>query len=325
MKKRGSAIIIAVLLVSAIGGIAFGFGRALFAELATAAIPENGIGAYYAAESGVEEALLRYRYDKNAEVAYDGKAITDQTKKIFRNNITTPPAGGQEVGNNPTTLAGISRSALYPTGPLSDQIYEMKMGSKVTALTDHKIIRDEVEKFDLGSFSGGTGNGEDVTLTLTHVPGSSAIPFPANCAMVEARLTGNIGAPAGPLKEFKKIFYNGAATCTVNSSVLGSADPDSKFDYRFGADYKVVSLMAQIRGASAPALHNAILTLKPIGGGVTVALSLPAGYVIPKINGSELTVNSTGYYGQAVRTIEVKLDRQSGTLYDLFDYVIYKP
>jgi hypothetical protein len=35
-------------------------------------------------------------------------------------------------------------------------------------------------------------------------------------------------------------------------------------------------------------------------------------------------VESTGYYGGVSRKLEATIDRQSGTLYDLFDYVIYK-
>ena len=35
------------------------------------------------------------------------------------------------------------------------------------------------------------------------------------------------------------------------------------------------------------------------------------------------TIKSTGYYGGVTRTLEARIDRQAGTLYDLFDFVIY--
>ena len=35
-------------------------------------------------------------------------------------------------------------------------------------------------------------------------------------------------------------------------------------------------------------------------------------------------LNSTGYYGGVTRTLTANIDRQSGTLYDLYDYVIFK-
>ena len=42
------------------------------------------------------------------------------------------------------------------------------------------------------------------------------------------------------------------------------------------------------------------------------------------VAGPYTNISTTGYYGGTTRKLEANIDRQSGTLYDLFDYVIYK-
>ena len=42
------------------------------------------------------------------------------------------------------------------------------------------------------------------------------------------------------------------------------------------------------------------------------------------VAGPYTTVQSTGYFGSVVKKLSADIDRQSGTLYDLFDYVVYK-
>ena len=57
-----------MLLITSIGVITFGIGRALFVQTQTGALYENGVMAYYAAESGIEEGFLMYRYNQNSEI-----------------------------------------------------------------------------------------------------------------------------------------------------------------------------------------------------------------------------------------------------------------
>ena len=64
MKKRGSALIIALLIMATVGGVTFGIGRLFFLDRSITALYENSTIAYYAAESGLEEGMLRYRYKK---------------------------------------------------------------------------------------------------------------------------------------------------------------------------------------------------------------------------------------------------------------------
>jgi hypothetical protein len=75
------------------------------------------------------------------------------------------------------------------------------------------------------------------------------------------------------------------------------------------------------------------LTLKPLYYDAYIGISTAAcltpnacnnndkGIVMP---GPFTNIQSTGYYGGVTRTISANIDRQSGTLYDLFDYVIFE-
>ena len=87
MKKKGSAILIATLLVTAIGSLAFSFGKILLADITSASIYENGVGSYYSAESGIEEGMLRYRFSSSATVPETGWGL-DNSDLVYRSDLT---------------------------------------------------------------------------------------------------------------------------------------------------------------------------------------------------------------------------------------------
>lgn len=62
--RRGSALIITMLIIAAISAAAFGIARIFLADVRVATSIEDSQKAFYAAEGGIEEGLLRYRLDK---------------------------------------------------------------------------------------------------------------------------------------------------------------------------------------------------------------------------------------------------------------------
>lgn len=349
-KSRGSAIVIAVLLITAIGAIAFSFGRVLYLELANASLYENGVGAYYAAESGVEEGFLRYRFDtnRNPEVPFTSWSTTT-SNMVFRNQLTNCNSGCvQTGGTNLTNEIGISKTGTLVTDD-ANQFYDLRVGSKggvfagddvngggvdLTDLTDslygpvgssYRVARDDSKKIDMGNIYA-PGMDLDVHLYFKPVAGTATgvAPFTSEaCMLIEAEIIGQKGTNI----EQKKVLLENP-TCSYSGTNI-SVNGEGFVPYIDSANgyYSVTDLKSVI--APTVTYSNASLYLKPIGADMKFMLQ----EVTPGSTGdlaanplfaANATITSTGYYGGVAKTLSANIDRQSGTLYDLFDYVIYQ-
>lgn len=66
--ERGSALLLAVLIIALVGTVGFGLIRIALMQSRIANSSSNAIQAYNAAEAGLEYALLQYRIDKDREI-----------------------------------------------------------------------------------------------------------------------------------------------------------------------------------------------------------------------------------------------------------------
>ncbi|MEK9155885.1 MAG: hypothetical protein AAB360_01110 [Patescibacteria group bacterium] len=314
--KRGSAIIISIFLISAATSVIFGVGRLMFQEISTVPIYEKGIAAYYAAESGIEEGFLRYRYNNENEVPIQEWSLAESSR-VYRSNIST---GVVETGVN---LGGINRTVNLSNN--RDQIYDLRMGSQSESygtLTDlgagsdspYYLPRDEARKFKI------LFPARDIDLAFRprgNTGGGAATLRNQNCVLLEAKLVGRLTL-ADSLEEHKAIFGNN--TCDYTG--LLAAGTYKTYDLQVSGNAVIDNMRAQIWNSGD--LAEAELILKPIGAdiGFTFADSVdPARY---PLYGPYSIIQSYGYYGGVSRRLEAKVDRQSGTLYDLFDYVVYQ-
>ena len=78
-KQSGSALLITLLIIAVITSIAVSVGRLMVSEIRMSGLSEESIGAYYAAESGLEHALWLYRV--NHETAISKEYIHDGSTK----------------------------------------------------------------------------------------------------------------------------------------------------------------------------------------------------------------------------------------------------
>jgi len=89
--------------------------------------------------------------------------------------------------------------------------------------------------------------------------------------------------------------------------------------------YQVSGMRVATAGSVAftrDATNRVFLYLKPVGCRMTFGLT-------PTVTTSGIaspytTIKSTGYYGGVGRSLVARIDRQSGTIYDIFDSVIYE-
>jgi hypothetical protein len=319
-RKSGSAIIIAFLLMAVVSGTAFAIAKLFYLDTSLGGLYENSTVAYYAAESGVEEGLLRYRFDRNAEVAAATNDYVNYNSAI-RNNLVT----GQ-VGTKATTFGQI------------EQVYDLNMyyktkyygtafdSSGILNYTDldnpdygkeYTIPRDEAVKIDITDVLG-TGTGD---LTFFVKLGKAVSPSTDNTAFIEARMSNSSD-------EYKKaLIPNGTRTGVQRDWPFGTYANMSVIP---GVEriYQIINLKTAIAGAEFSyktagdrvflylkpiGYDNIIIGLKPTQTGKTIAISAPYS-----------TIKSTGYYGGVGRTLTAKVDRQSGTVYDIFDFVVYQ-
>lgn len=332
MKKRGSAIVIAIFLIAAIGGIAFSFGRVLYLELNNASISESGIGAYYAAESGIEESFLRYRYDKNSTLP--ASWTLDDSTEFSRGNLTTLTSDGSSVRDTGITEA-------------NQQIYDLRMGSEVENYgwdsnddgqisesdlavsevgdsyeqihPEFKILRDNSFKLDTTDIF----NEQDLALvfrpTIDSIGSGGTIGdyglIDKDCVLLEIKVTGKKNNTS-PLEEKKTLFYSSNPACgNLQSSQNTYAYTLSASGYVVIDNLKGPMGITNLNGGSS-------LSIKPIGADIAFILNKTDS--TSKLYGPFATIVSTGYYGGTTRTITANIDRQSGTVYDLFDFVIYQ-
>lgn len=325
-KERGSAIVIAMLLVSAVGAVGFTFGKVLDIQIDNSLVHESSIGAFYAAESGLEEGFLRYRvgHGSSATVYADKTGgqvppFSDSAKQwlsaptnVMRTNLTDI-----KLASNATT--GIDKSSTFGLSELNAQYYDLRMGSASGTSASYSIARDETLKIDLGDmFSNFVYSDLKLSFTTSESLASPALFKNGNCTLIEAKFQLQAYA-GGPVIEKKKLLRN--PVCS-DSSII--SDYSATLDYAMPIDTAILDRLKTKMIGSAT-YSRAALFLKPIGSDIDLTIT-ETGLNKDQhpLNGSSNKIVSTGYFGGVARTLEANISSQIGSLYDLYDYVIFK-
>lgn len=353
MKKSGSAMIIACLLIAAVGSVAFGIGRLFFIDLSLSDLYDSSIIAYYTSESGVEEGLLRYRYNKDTEVpvfGYNTKVsrnylsnssavipsldpksesavISDGLEKIYDLNINyTGRFYANDVDKNGCFTPDEIKDDSYATG--ENSVFYQK--------------RDEAVKIDITKYLDKVKNNDSGSRTLFRYDQTSD----SDNSFFEVKITGRV---LGRLMEYKAVLAKRSGSTYVMD--LGSegvielardtGEPDGMTYYIDAIKNKVAkSAQFDLDPTGSDPNKRVELYIKPVGkssfNGAKIAIystddlncadtnPITLADSSPNISTPWTTIKSTGYYGGVTRTLEAKIDRQSGTVYDLFDFVVYK-
>ncbi|OQB06695.1 MAG: hypothetical protein BWY19_00045 [bacterium ADurb.Bin212] len=332
MKQRGSAILIAVFLVAAVGSASFAIGRLFLMDAAISDKYESSVIAYYAAESGIEEGLLRYRYDKNQEVLAGGSMpiinLTDNVrtsgdpssdvfeplKRYYVPSVTyLQDYYGEDVDNNNNLNEQDITDPNYPK--------------------EYTILKDETIKLDLSQMvlsEDGSIPQDNIELYVKFIDtsGNVASCSPASPFFLEVSMVGR--TPSSDRHQIKGVLIDQSCSYDVNDIASGSfISSDQRFSNGVN---RFDNLYARLRSINDDPIFDINgnrsyleMALKPVGkeiSGVIIGMKLsgstnhfPAPYN---------TIKSTGHYGGVTRTLEAKIDRQAGTVYDLFDFVLYK-
>lgn len=250
--QKGAALIITLLMITSLSGIVFYTSRLSIREIKLMNGLQESSGAFYAAEAGIEEGLLMWRYNHDAEFSKQC-----QTK------------GCQGV-NIPTQSDGDPLSFDIDTEAKSS--YSLKIWHRNDAKTSETVTdfgQDQVAEYDISNVPNltlkcDTGCGTDINNSL----------------------------------EYSTI------------SVIDSVASDK--DLLFGSN-----LMGNIVTTNAKKLR-----VKSWG-------ETPKGYTISttggdmKLDSRYTIIESTGFYGNTQRKLRVEIDRASGRILPLYDFVLF--
>ncbi|MCX6808446.1 MAG: hypothetical protein NTW50_02145 [Candidatus Berkelbacteria bacterium] len=337
-RERGSAIIIAILLVTAIGTIAFSFGRILILEANNASVYENGVGSYYAAESGIEEGLLRYRYSDFSSVPFDTWKLKDNSS-VFRADL----AGEIEItGSSIIDFKGINKNTSTISDP-SKQYYDLRMGYLGNGIDESPFYGQDINSDenlligDILDTSYGVNKpilkiDHDQTLTVrlpstfVNVSNDLSAFFKYDSAIDSADLTANArviveAIDSSGMSSRKNVVFNSDGNpdnfSTVDASIANRS-------------FSLTQILTGLYPLGVPLGSEITLKITPIYYDVqfglistkcqNTACDMTNQTVVP---GPFTTINSTGYFGGTLRTMQAKIDRKSGTMYDLYKFVIY--
>ncbi|MFA6963271.1 MAG: hypothetical protein WC227_00960 [Patescibacteria group bacterium] len=363
MKKQGSAILIAVLLVTAIGSLAFSFGRILLADITGANIYENGAGAYYSAESGVEEGMLRYRFAPTATVPASNWNL-GASDWVYRSDLAAKTAEtGLDVGIDRNTaitananqtydlrLGYIGSGATQPfwgedldaNGLDISDLASDKYGATIPSL---RVPKDEVLKISLpAKFNLSGPNGALNLLVVFENPTDPAGTVDKDKAVIEVKAIAKRPTNLNRTYEYKKMVAFSSPDAISN---IGGSDDDyiprnTPWDSVNGKKGLAINnLLGGLGVAYDPPVSGTggteiELSFRPLFNNIRIGLSTQGcqnyiGTPLAACDGTTATVMpgpvariiSSGHYADVIKTLEVNVDRQSGTLYDLYDNVVY--
>ena len=245
--QKGAALIISLLVISAVTGIVFYSSRLAIKEIIIMSKMENSMNAYYAAEAGVEQALLMWRHNHNVEYSADCQSPSN-------------------CAGAPTESTGQPVEVSMD----SDRNYKLKIWHRnVGSLETGTLDKDESVEYDLTEI-------ESLDITC-----NSDCDYDANTY------------------KFALEYY-----VITNNNEVGDKD----MLYFGGPLTKPIDLT------------NA-KTLRIRSWGDTKTYTLSSGEA--KLDSRYTTIESTGQFGDTQRKLQVKINRTSGKVFSIFDFVLF--
>lgn len=287
--ERGAALLITLVLITVIGSIAFGVGRSTLTNFRLITRLEDSLNAYQAAQAGIEDGLLRFRFSKNSEVptncpSSNPKLPTTATTWFSRVNVTT---------------GVVSCVDLDPEFPLiespgpTDIVYDLKMHFKKDPGVS-ECLSTSVSPGCVSLPSGQPALAKDTSIEY-NVNGLTSLRITTTFDPQETTPTGQ--------RKLEVIML----------SADGSAIDRELYDAPGGL---IVNQPLQLSGKNIETIR-----LRAFGRDVHRYEIQPAAN--ESLDSRITVIESTGYFGVSKRKLRLEFDRLSGTAFELFDFVLY--
>ncbi|MBI2448608.1 hypothetical protein HYV44_03595 [Candidatus Microgenomates bacterium] len=304
-KERGIALI-TTLIISGIMLTSIGlFTREMLDEVKNSTRIDNSLIAYYAAEAGLEEALLSWRYNKDSEISFENDTnanvdVTDKTNNSPRCvNLDKDNLQMGRLSANICTAAGAK-------DPKS-RYYGLKMWYKTPQIQNLQVNRDDVVEIGIPSLTG------DLKIEWTPNPATEIL---AGSERSGYRMEITVYDEEGsiiPIEKGGKFF-----TSTFNKSVRIQSS-------RTGVGKKIIRIKPwYTKSLPEPGTNIYTEGSAPKDSSIPfVNLNITRGSSSDLMTTPKTIIESTGYFGNVVRKIIVEMDRSTGQIVGMLDYAIY--
>lgn len=305
-RSRGFALLLTLIVIGVIGAVAFGVGYLTLHAYQSTVRFQDSQSALEAAEAGIEDGLLRFRYDRNVQVptaamcaALPAGSIlpvgstvepepTDTTKFVLRVNLTT----GQLQCVDPT-------SSGVPTPDPTQSVYDLKIFFKSQQLGVPGQAKDALAKDQNSPLLG-----KDETLVMSGLSGTPGVTL--QYAFVPGTFQAN---SSGYQAEIKFL------------DVSGNQKGDTRI---ISTPFDIGAITSPDGLTFAPLPDRADqLSLKPLAGSVRLAaLALGASATVP-IDFGVSFLESTGYANGVKRRLTSAINRKTGSTQGIYNFVLF--
>lgn len=294
--EKGSALIITLLVMAFVTTLVFEVGRLTINEIRQTDSLSDSSVAFHAAEAGIEDGLLRWKFNKNVELPQAD--MTESNNLALRVDLVT---------NQVVASADSSR----PPANSRNSTYDLKIWYKANQIGDPaalgtpndnnpKLVRDESKEFDVSNLTGKN---------------------------IEIRWLKDAKSPSNPLNAYNvnlewSLFQQDPVSQQITTIAGGlldaSQDSLTVSVPAGGTNYKI-----RIKMFIGSGVVNGFITSPgPDDAFSRYTIREPSG---GKIDTGTTYIESTGYYGRAKRKLRITVDRATNTILGLYGFVLGSP
>lgn len=353
-KRRGSALIFTLMIIALVASLSFYISRGAVREQRIATASQQSLGAYYAAEAGIEDGLARLAADKNIEVPTCG--FGEWHGKTTGAVANSTPCDVSDLVSDATPLEpnyNTNLSIETIDKPKEDPLYAFPSrvriarfganGARTSNSTSNSVLNKTVQAIGSSEVKP-TNNATDyfydlkITSKANHfgdvdaVTGNPTSPGQAlkDGNVREFNVESGVGNPEAP--ELLKVYWScdGALSCPPDSRLVITLI----YSQGGGASETTVDKLLPPTTAYDPsyevtAINRALtdlirIRIKPLGSDIHLStVMLNSAGVAVKTRSDIARLQSIGYFGGVTRRLEATIDRNSGSILGLFDYAVY--
>ena len=303
--KRGSALIMVMLVIASITTIIFATQRIALVQFSQSVREEDNLTAYYSAKAGIEDGLVRYRFNKNVETSMDKK---------FRHNLSSAnfPTKAEKYEIDSST--GIEDGVNGDYDP-KFQYYDLVISYKTKRINVDNTTGDF-------NFSSSSEIAVDKRLDLSGFPYSSTQYF----LRYGFKFVGDSTVCANATVTLQQVIDTDTGLVTSGQQIV-KYDSPNVVNGVYDSSSNANNLLIRTEGVSSVSTVRIRSFGCPVQYGFTTSTSNDGKGIDsntgPEFDSLTTEILSTGYFGSAKRTLIASVDRQTGNLIGVFDFILY--
>lgn len=291
MRKSGSALVFVLIIIAGIVTVTIGTQHLSLVQFNQATREEDNVFALYAAKAGIEDGLLRFRYERDTET---------RSNMVHRFNVTNGDwVADEEVDKD-------RRINVEPNYSVN-QYYDLAINFKGKQIGDFTNL------------AGSSQLPQDQEIELTGFPNNQGTYYLRYAFLWE---NANSCRAKGAFVQFQQVttLLSGDSSSTQKIVNMPSAG-DNLDSYVGGQNIPLtpsasLSTVLRLRAYHCP-VRYAFTTARTNSG---LGSGNNAG---PLFDSLTTKITATGYFGEAKRTLEATVDRKSGRLISIYDFNLY--